>query len=114
MTRPSEIYRADADGSGIMPLTTTNEGLIAGFNLNAAEEVTWSGALGAKVSGWIIKPPNFKSNKKWPLVVLIHGGPQGAWNDNWGYRWNPQIYANAGYVVFAPNPGARPMGAVLE
>jgi len=38
------------------------------------------------------------------LAVLIHGGPQGAWNDNWGYRWNPQVFANAGYVVFAPNP----------
>jgi dipeptidyl aminopeptidase/acylaminoacyl peptidase len=104
MTRPSEIYRADADGSSVMPLTTTNEGLISSFNLKAAEEMTWSGALGAKVSGWLIKPPDFKPNKKWPLVVLIHGGPQGAWNDNWGYRWNPQIYANAGYVVFAPNP----------
>ena len=104
MTRPSEIYRADSDGSSVMPLTTTNEGLISSFNLKAAEEMTWSGALGAKVSGWLIKPPDFKPNKKWPLVVLIHGGPQGAWNDNWGYRWNPQIYANAGYVVFAPNP----------
>ena len=104
MTRPSEIYRADADGSGVMPLTTTNEGLVSSFNLNAAEEMNWTGALGSKVSGWLIKPPNFKPNKKWPLVVLIHGGPQGAWNDNWGYRWNPQIYANAGYVVFMPNP----------
>jgi dipeptidyl aminopeptidase/acylaminoacyl peptidase len=36
--------------------------------------------------------------------VLIHGGPQSAWNDNWGYRWNPQVFANAGYVVFTPNP----------
>ncbi len=42
--------------------------------------------------------------KKYPLIVLIHGGPQGAWNNNWGYRWNPQMFANAGYVVFMPNP----------
>ena len=35
---------------------------------------------------------------------MIHGGPQGAWNDNWGYRWNPQVWANNGYVVFTPNP----------
>jgi len=38
------------------------------------------------------------------MVVLIHGGPQGAWNDNWGYRWNPQVFSSAGYVVFTPNP----------
>jgi len=37
------------------------------------------------------------------LLVLIHGGPQGAWGDSWGYRWNPQVFANAGYVVFMPN-----------
>ena len=104
MTKPSEIYRANADGSSVTALTTTNDALLAPFNLKPAEEVSWIGAMGTKVSGWIIKPANFKPNKKWPLVVLIHGGPQGAWNDNWGYRWNPQIFANAGYVVFAPNP----------
>ncbi|MEJ7700584.1 MAG: S9 family peptidase [Pyrinomonadaceae bacterium] len=37
-------------------------------------------------------------------MSLIHGGPQGAWNNNWGYRWNPQVFANAGYIVFMPNP----------
>src|SRR5260221_618245 len=104
MTRPNEIFTASADGSGVMPLTTTNEAQISSFNLKAAEEVTWTGALGAKVAGWIIKPANFNPKKKYPLAVLIHGGPQGAWNDNWGFRWNPQIFANAGYVVFMPNP----------
>ncbi len=104
MTRPGEIYRANADGSGVTPLTTTNEARLAPFNLKSAEEVTWTGAAGAKVAGWVVKPPNFNPRRKYPLVVLIHGGPQGAWNDNWGYRWNPQIYANNGYVVFMPNP----------
>jgi dipeptidyl aminopeptidase/acylaminoacyl peptidase len=105
MTRPSEIYRVSAvDGSGVTALTTTNEAALAPFNLKAAEEVTWTGAAGAKVAGWILKPANFNARRKYPLVVLIHGGPQGAWNDNWGYRWNPQIWANDGYVVFMPNP----------
>ncbi|HVS83109.1 MAG TPA: S9 family peptidase, partial [Pyrinomonadaceae bacterium] len=104
MTRPGEIYRANADGSGVNALTTTNEAALAPFNLKSAEEVTWTGAAGAKVAGWIVKPANFNARRKYPLVVLIHGGPQGAWNDNWGYRWNPQIFANAGYVVFMPNP----------
>jgi len=104
MTRPAEIYRANADGSATTALTTTNDSFISSFNLKPAEEVTWTGGLGAKVAGWIVKPPNFSPGRKYPLVVLIHGGPQGAWNDNWGYRWNPQIYANNGYVVFMPNP----------
>jgi dipeptidyl aminopeptidase/acylaminoacyl peptidase len=104
MTRPNEIFTAAADGSGPIALTKANDALIAPFALKAAEEVTWTGAMGAKVAGWIVKPANFNSKKKYPLAVLIHGGPQGAWLDNWGYRWNPQVFANAGYVVFMPNP----------
>jgi len=104
MAKPSEIYRANKDGSGVRALTTTNDNFISTFNLKPAEEVTWNGGLGAKVAGWIVKPPDFNQRLKYPLVVLIHGGPQGAWNDNWGYRWNPQIYANNGYVAFLPNP----------
>ena len=102
--KPSEIYRANADGTGATPLTTTNDSFISSFKLQPAEEVTWTGGAGAKVAGWIVKPANFNPRRKYPLVVLIHGGPQGAWSDNWGYRWNPQIYAGDGYVAFLPNP----------
>ena len=104
MTTPNEVYRANIDGSGVTELSKANDTFISSFNLKPAEEVTWTGALGRKVAGWIIKPVNFNARRKWPLVVLIHGGPQGAWNDNWGYRWNPQVWANNGYVVFTPNP----------
>jgi dipeptidyl aminopeptidase/acylaminoacyl peptidase len=102
--KPGEIYRANADGTGATALTTTNDAFIAPFKLMPPEEVTWTGGAGAKVAGWIVKPANFNPRRKYPLVVLIHGGPQGAWNDNWGYRWNPQIYAGDGYVAFLPNP----------
>jgi dipeptidyl aminopeptidase/acylaminoacyl peptidase len=102
--RPSEIYRAAADGSNVAPITKINDAYIAGFNMKAAEEVSWQGAEDTKISGWVVKPPDFNASRKWPLLVLIHGGPQGAWNDNWGYRWNPQVFAAAGYVVFMPNP----------
>jgi len=63
----------------------------------------WKGGLGQNIHGFLIKPANFDAAKKYPLIVLIHGGPQSAWNDSWGYRWNPQIFANQGYVVFMPN-----------
>jgi dipeptidyl aminopeptidase/acylaminoacyl peptidase len=104
MTSPNEIFTASADGSNRIPLTKANDVLLAPFGLKTAEEVTWKGAMGATVAGWIVRPANFNPKKKYPLAVLIHGGPQGAWLDNWGYRWNPQIFANAGYVVFMPNP----------
>jgi len=74
------------------------------INFAKAEELEWIGAANAKIHGYIVRPMNFDASKKYPMIVLIHGGPQGAWNNNWGYRWNPQIFANAGYVVFMPNP----------
>jgi dipeptidyl aminopeptidase/acylaminoacyl peptidase len=104
MTSPAEIYTSKADGTGIMAFTSVNKELLSPANLKPAEEIEWTGAAGKKIHGYIVKPTNFDAGKKYPLLVLIHGGPQGAWNDNWGYRWNPQVFANAGYVVFAPNP----------
>ena len=101
---PAEIYTANLDGSGVTALTSANIQLMNQANLKAAENIEWTGALGRKVHGFIVKPNNFDASKKYPLVVLIHGGPQSAWYDNWGYRWNPQVFANAGYVVFTPNP----------
>jgi dipeptidyl aminopeptidase/acylaminoacyl peptidase len=53
---------------------------------------------------WILKPPGFDEKKKWPLAFLVHGGPQGAWEDGWSFRWNPQAWAAQGYVVAMPNP----------
>ncbi|HEX8098378.1 MAG TPA: S9 family peptidase [Pyrinomonadaceae bacterium] len=102
--KPAEVWRANADGTGVAQITKTNDSFLADFNLPPVEEVTWAGAANTKVSGYIAKPPGFTPSKKWPLIVLIHGGPQGAWNNNWGYRWNPQVFAAAGYVVFMPNP----------
>lgn len=104
MIAPPEVYSVNADGSAVTAVTTVNRQLIASENLRAAEDVEWTGAMGKKIHGFIIKPANFDPAKKYPLLVLIHGGPQSAWYDNWSYRWNPQVFANAGYVVFAPNP----------
>ena len=104
MASPAEIYTANADGSGLTAVTSVNADLMRRANLKPAEEIEWTGALGKKIHGFIIKPKDFDPSRKYPLAVLIHGGPQSAWNDNWGYRWNPQVFANAGYVVFAPNP----------
>ncbi len=104
LARPAEVYQANADGSGLDALTRVNSELMSRAGLQEAEEIEWTGAVGKKVQGFIVKPLNFDSRRKYSLVVLIHGGPQSAWNDAWSYRWNPQVYADAGYVVFMPNP----------
>lgn len=104
MAMPAEVYRADIDGGSLKALTNANEALMAPFGLKKAEDVEWVGALGKKIHGFVVKPADFDASKKYPLVVIIHGGPQGAFNDSWGYRWNPQVFANNGYVSFLPNP----------
>src|SRR5207245_8148262 len=60
-------------------------------------------AEGVSVNGWILKTTGFAPARKLPLVYLIHGGPQSAWNDNWHSRWNYQMFAARGYVVAAVN-----------
>ncbi|KAG9950620.1 alpha/beta-hydrolase, partial [Aureobasidium melanogenum] len=55
------------------------------------------------VHSWVYKPSNFEEGKKYPLALLIHGGPQGSWGDSWSTRWNPAVYAEQGYVVITPN-----------
>ena len=101
---PAEIYRSALSEGTITPLTTANKNFMSQFKLRPAEDVEWLGALNRKIHGWIVKPADFDPRKKYPLLVLIHGGPQGAWSDNWGYRWNPEVFANNGFVVFCPNP----------
>jgi dipeptidyl aminopeptidase/acylaminoacyl peptidase len=59
---------------------------------------------GGQMQMWLLKPPGFDPSKKWPLAYLVHGGPQGAWEDGWSFRWNPEAWAAQGYVVALPNP----------
>jgi dipeptidyl aminopeptidase/acylaminoacyl peptidase len=101
---PAEVYKVNADGTALVALTRNNEAFMRPFGLQKVEDVDWKGGMGASVHGFLLKPANFDPSRKYPLIVLIHGGPQGAWFDNWGYRWNPQVFANQGYVVFMPNP----------
>lgn len=99
----AEVFRVNSDGTGTAAVTNITGPGLDRFGLRKAEDLKWKGALNANVHGFIIKPAQFDPASKYPLVVLIHGGPQGAFNDNWGYRWNPQVWANQGYVVFMPN-----------
>lgn len=103
LRRPADIYSLTRNGK-ITRLTKLNDELLSRIAMGTTEDLWWEGADGARVQGHLIKPPNFDPAKKYPALLLIHGGPQGAWSDSWSYRWNPQPFAARGYVILMPNP----------
>ena len=105
-SHPTELYRVTSAGGTAVQLTHLNDDLLAGYALPGLEEFTVESgnADKSRVSSFMIKPPGFRANRKYPVLFLIHGGPQGAWGESWTYRWNAEIFAAAGYVVIMPNP----------
>jgi dipeptidyl aminopeptidase/acylaminoacyl peptidase len=104
LTHPAELVRFGADGKGLARVTRVNDALLETFGLRVGESVSYTGAAGKSVQAWVVRPPGFDPAKRYPLLVLVHGGPQGSWPDGWSFRWNAQVFAGAGYVVFMPNP----------
>jgi len=104
LQKPADVVSVDLKTGKITRLTSVNDAALAPFALLPSESVTYKGALGKSVQAWITKPANFDPSKKYPLLVMPHGGPQGVWGDSWSYRWNPQVFAGAGFVVLTPNP----------
>ncbi|HEX9369026.1 MAG TPA: S9 family peptidase, partial [Vicinamibacterales bacterium] len=103
LTAPAEIFRMARTG-GLQALTHENDAWLKDVAFDRPESLIASGAGGTPIQYWLIKPPNFDPSKKYPVVFLIHGGPQGDWGDGWSYRWNPSLWAAQGWVVAAPNP----------
>ena len=102
--RPAEIYRATADSGAATPVTHANDALFAALDIPSPRSVTYAGDGGTTVQAWLYTPPGFDPAKKYPLVLMVHGGPQNAWDDAWSYRWNPALWAAGGYVILTPNP----------
>jgi dipeptidyl aminopeptidase/acylaminoacyl peptidase len=86
-----------------MKLTRLNDSVLSEVEMSSLEPFWFTGAHNDKVEGFLLKPPNFDPNKKYAVKFLIHGGPQGAWGDDWSYRWNPELFAANGYVVVMIN-----------
>jgi len=101
--RPVEIYQVTFGHMGAVALTHLNDALLSEVEMSSIEPFLFTGAKGDKVQGFLVKPPNFDLNKKYPVKFLIHGGPEGAWGDDWSYRWNPELFAANGYVVIMIN-----------
>ena len=104
LNHPVELHRGPADGKKMRALTDFNRTLLEELEMNPGESFAAASADGAPIHGFLLKPPKFDSRKKYPLLLLIHGGPQGAWTDRFHYRWNAQMFASRGYVVVMPNP----------
>ena len=100
---PAEIFVSSNDGTGLRPITHTNDALLAKIEMNAPENFWFEGAEGTRVEAMLIRPPNFDTRRKYPLLVLLHGGPQTMWANAWGYRWNEQVFSGAGYVTLMIN-----------
>jgi len=102
-TRPSEVFAAP-NGGPVKALTHFNDAFLAGFALPPFEEFWTESKDETRVHSFLLKPPGVDQSKQYPVLFLIHGGPQGAWGEDWGYRWNAQVFAGAGFVVVMPNP----------
>lgn len=98
VSQPDEIVTADLEGK-IKQITFMNRALLEQIAFNPVEDFRYSSFDGQEVHGLLLKPPFFDENKKYPLVLLIHGGPQGMWGDDYHYRWNLAMFAAPGYVV---------------
>lgn len=106
---PAEVYAGEI--TALAPiraraLSHENDALVSQLAVNGAEDFWFTGAAGAKVQGFVIKPPNWQAGKKYPAILLIHGGPQGAFLDQWHGRWNYQMFAAAagGSAIVVINP----------
>jgi dipeptidyl aminopeptidase/acylaminoacyl peptidase len=105
---PRAVYAekddAIAPASSARQLTHINAAILAPIEMQPIEWFWFTGAEKKQVQGFILKPPSFDPSKKYPVKFLIHGGPEGAWGDDWSFRWNPNLFAASGYVVVMINP----------
>jgi acylaminoacyl-peptidase len=97
LDNPGQIYRL-VDGRGVA-LTDVNAAKLADVQFSPYEQFSFAGWNGDTVHGFVLKPYGYKPGQKYPVVYLIHGGPQGSFGDSWSYRWNPEVWAGWGYGV---------------
>ncbi|MDB5221983.1 MAG: dipeptidyl aminopeptidase/acylaminoacyl peptidase [Chitinophagaceae bacterium] len=98
-SKPAEIVRISGDTKNISFLTSFNDAALAALDLQSPEIFWYTSSRGKKIKSMLVRPAGFDASKKYPLFVVMHGGPAGAWKDNWGYRWNYHLLASPGYVV---------------
>lgn len=100
---PPEIFRLDLASQTSKALTNFNEEALAKWDAAPVKHFWFTSKGGKRIHSMYVTPPNFDPNKKYPLLVVMHGGPHSQWRDNWGLRWNYHLLAAPGYVVLLTN-----------
>jgi dipeptidyl aminopeptidase/acylaminoacyl peptidase len=100
--RPAEVWAGDYASEVWRPLTAHNNSLVQGSALNEPDEIAFKSIDGTTIQGWLMKPLGWREDRKYPMILSIHGGPHGMY----GYAFNPtlQVYAARGYAVLYLNP----------
>lgn len=98
-SRPNELFALDAATGAVRQLTHFNDELMAKLDLGKVESYWFTGAAGDQIHGWLVLPPGYDPKKTYPLVQLMHGGPNTMNRDSWSYRWNTHVFAAPGYIV---------------
>ena len=98
-TEPNTLVRIDPRTGKVTQLSTFNDEVLAGVDFGTYESVMIDGADGEKIQMWINYPPGFDRSRRWPLYLLLHGGPHNGITDSFHYRWNAQIFSGWGYVT---------------
>jgi dipeptidyl aminopeptidase/acylaminoacyl peptidase len=99
LSSPVELYSVEPDGRNVRKITNINDEKIAAARMGDYEQFTFAGWKDQTVYCYVVKPVDFNPAKKYPVAFLIHGGPQGSFGNSFHYRWNPQVYAAAGYAA---------------
>lgn len=108
MNSAKEIYRFDINGKQLVALTRENDDFFAELDLPSVKKRMVKTTDGKDMLVWVIYPPNFDPNKKYPTLLYLQGGPQVALSQFYSYRWNFQLMASQGYIVVAPNRRGMP------
>ncbi|NBU25224.1 MAG: S9 family peptidase [Gammaproteobacteria bacterium] len=98
-SEPPTLVRLDLASGAATRLTDFNDGPLEGVRMGKVESVTYPGSGGAPIQMWVVYPPGFDPAKKYPVLMLLHGGPHNGIQDAMQWRWNAQVFAGWGYVV---------------
>lgn len=100
---PPTLVRVDPHNGNARKLSTINDALLANTDFGTFESVTYAGANGQPIQMWVNYPPGFDKSRRYPLFMLIHGGPHNAITNGMAFRWNAQVFGSWGYVTAWPN-----------
>ncbi len=98
-SEPPTIVQVSLKDGTSTKLSNHNDALLAGMTFGKVESVTYAGAGGAPIQMWVIYPPGFDPSKKYPLYLILHGGPHNGVTDAWTFRWNAHVFSGWGYVT---------------